>query len=58
MYYITNYSTKDEASTYQMVMMGAAMKKALDQAKKSSNPTDEVLEKGLSKFSLRMLFQR
>ena len=56
LYYITNYSTKDEASTYQMVMTAAAMRKALEQAQQSSNPTDEekkALEKGLSKFPLR-----
>jgi hypothetical protein len=57
LYYITNYATKDEASTYQMVMMAAVMKKNLEQAEQASTPTNAeriALEKGMLNFSLRV----
>jgi len=57
LYYITNYATKDEASTYQMVMAAAMMKKTLEQGERASNPTNEetlALEKGMQKFALRV----
>ena len=57
LYYITNYATKDEASTYQMVVTAAMMRKILEQGEQASNPTDEeklALEKGLRKFPLRV----
>lgn len=41
-----------------MVMTAAALRKVLEQAQQSSSPTDEerkALEKGLSKFLLRVL---
>ena len=41
LYYITNYATKDEASTYQMVMAAAMMKKTLEEGERASNPTNE-----------------
>jgi hypothetical protein len=53
-YYITNYATKDEASTYQMVMTAAMM---LEQARQASNPSDAeriALEKGMRNFALRV----
>jgi hypothetical protein len=57
LYYITNYATKDEASTYQMVMTAAIIRKTLEQAEQASTPTDEerkALEKGMVNFSLRV----
>src|SRR5271170_7675936 len=57
LYYITNYATKDEASTYQMVMTAAIMRKTLEQGEQASNPTNEeriALEKGMQNFSLRV----
>jgi Helitron helicase-like domain at N-terminus len=57
LYYITNYATKDEASTYQMVMTAAMMRKTLEQAGKASDPSDAeriALEKGMRNFSLRV----
>jgi hypothetical protein len=57
MFYITNYSTKDENSTYQMVMAAAMIKESLDRAKSVANLTSkerEVLEKGMHNFSLRV----
>jgi Helitron helicase-like domain at N-terminus len=56
-YYITNYATKDEASTYQMVMTAAMMRKTLEQARQASNPSDAeriALEKGMRNFALRV----
>ena len=50
------YLTKDEASTYQMVISAVAMREALT-SWAIINPTDEAekaLEKGLSKFTLRV----
>jgi hypothetical protein len=50
LYYITNYATKDEASTYQMVMTAAMMRKTLEQAGQTSNPSNAeqmALEKGM-----------
>ena len=40
LYYITNYATKDEASTYQMVMTAAMMRKTLEQAGPTPNPSN------------------
>ena len=57
MYYITNYATKDEASTYQMVMTAAMMRKTLEQAEKASDLSDAeriALEKGMRNFCLRV----
>jgi hypothetical protein len=57
LYYITNYATKDEASTYQMVATAAMIRKALEQAEHASNPTNEekiALQKGMLNFSLRV----
>ena len=57
LYYITNYATKDEASTYQMVMTAAMMRKTLEQAEQASNPSNAekiALEKGMMNFSLRV----
>ena len=56
LYYITNYATKDEASTYEMVVTAAALKDALERAEKAVNPTDEeqrILNRA-SKFALRV----
>jgi DNA-binding GntR family transcriptional regulator len=58
LYYITNYATKDEASTYQMVMTAAVMRKTLEQAEKASDPSNAeklALEKGMRIFILRVL---
>src|SRR5439155_15563228 len=38
LYYITNYATKDEASTYQMVMTAAIIRKTLEQSRTSIYP--------------------
>ena len=57
LYYITNYATKDEASTYQMVMTAAMMRKTLEQAEQTPNPSNAeqiALEKGMKNFSLRV----
>ena len=57
LYYIMNYATKDEASTYQMVMTAAMMRKTLEQAEQASNPSNAekiTLEKGMMNFSLRV----
>src|SRR5436309_10702404 len=57
LYYITNYATKDEASTYQMVMTAAIIRKTLEQAEQASTLTNEgkiALEKGIVNFSLRV----
>jgi len=59
LYYITNYATKDEASTYQMVTAAAILKKTLEQASQlqETERTDEdhrVLGKGMTNFSLRV----
>jgi len=57
LHYITNYATKDEASTYQMVTTAAVMKKTLEQAEQASTPTNVerlALEKGMRNFSLRV----
>ncbi len=58
LYYITNYVTKDEASTYQMVTKAAIIKKTLEQAEQAfNNPTNEEkisLEKGMLNFCLRV----
>jgi Helitron helicase-like domain at N-terminus len=57
LYYITNYATKDEASTYQMVITAVMMRKTLEQGERSSNPSNEeriAMEKGMRNFSLRV----
>src|SRR4051812_8922166 len=57
LYYITNYATKDEASTYQMVMTAAVLKETLEQAEQASNPTNKekmALQKSMTNFSLRV----
>ena len=57
LYYITNYATKDEASTYQMVMTAAIIRKTLEQAEQASTETNEekiALEKGMTNFCLRV----
>jgi hypothetical protein len=57
LYYITNYATKDEASTYRMVMTAAMMRKTLEQAEKASDLSDAermALEKGMRNFCLRV----
>jgi hypothetical protein len=57
MFYITNYSTKDENSTYQMVMAASVIKEGLERAKSAANASDkekENLEKGTLNFSLRV----
>src|SRR5579871_2826950 len=58
LYYITNYATKDEASTYRMVTKAAIIKKTLEQAEQAfNNPTNEErisLEKGMLNFCLRV----
>jgi len=57
LYYITNYATKDEASTYQMVMTAAMMRKTLEQAGQTPNPSNAeqmALEKGMKNFVLRV----
>jgi PIF1-like helicase/Helitron helicase-like domain at N-terminus len=57
LYYITNYATKDEASTYQMVMTAAVMRKTLEQAEQATHPSDAekiAIEKGKQKFALRV----
>jgi hypothetical protein len=40
-YYITNYATKDEASTYQMVMAAALIRKILDEQDTSTLSAEE-----------------
>ena len=41
MYYITNYATKDENSTYQMVTAAAVIKDSQERAKAASEASDE-----------------
>lgn len=58
LYYITNYATKDDASTYQMVMNAAMLKEAYERAEKAVNPTNEekrTLQQAMDKFSMRVL---
>jgi hypothetical protein len=53
---MTNYTTKDEASTYQMVMAAAMIRKTLEQAERAPHPSNAeeiALKKGMAKFSLR-----
>jgi hypothetical protein len=40
LYYMTNYTTKDEASTYQMVMAAAMIRKPLEQAERAPHPSN------------------
>ena len=52
-YYITNYATKDEASTYQMVMAAALIRKILDKQDPPTIPAEE--KHRLQKFPLRVV---
>lgn len=57
LYYITNYATKDEASTYQMVTSAAILRRALEDAEQAPDPNHNeraALNKGMSKFCLRV----
>jgi Helitron helicase-like domain at N-terminus/PIF1-like helicase len=53
LYYITNYATKDEASTYQMVMNAAMIRKSLDQ-QNEQNTERTALDKARRNFCLRV----
>ena len=49
-YYITNYATKDEASTYQMVMAAALIRKILDEQDPATIPPTEERPTGCRNF--------
>jgi hypothetical protein len=46
MYYITNYSTKDENSTYQMVTVVAVIKESQERVKATTKANDEERDAG------------
>jgi hypothetical protein len=55
-YYITNYATKDDVSSWQVIAKAALLKLSIERAKidDSSTATDLCLqEKGMSNFTLR-----
>jgi Helitron helicase-like domain at N-terminus/PIF1-like helicase len=57
MFYITNYSTKDENSTYQMVMAASVIKESLERAKSAATATNkekQTMESDMLNFSLRV----
>jgi hypothetical protein len=51
MYYITNYVTKDENSTYQMVTAAAVIKDSQERAKAATEANDE--ERNASQIAMR-----
>jgi hypothetical protein len=55
-YYITNYATKYEVSQYQLITTAAVVKRALEEAESTVDPTIEqqrIRRQGLDKFALR-----
>jgi hypothetical protein len=56
MYYITNYSTKDENSTYQMVTAAAVIKESQERAEAATDTNDEereAFEIAMRNFAMR-----
>ena len=55
-YYITNYSMKDDVSPWQMVAKAALLKQSIEEAKVAEPPTAtdlRLLEKDVKNFALR-----
>lgn len=55
-YYITNYTTKDDVSPLQMVTKAALLKQAIDHANTTQSPTTADLrlrQRGMDNFALR-----
>jgi hypothetical protein len=55
-YYITNYTTKDDVSPWQIVAKAALLKQRIDRAHATESPTTTDLrlrQQGLDKFALR-----
>jgi hypothetical protein len=56
LYYITNYATKDDVSSLQIVLKAALLRQSIDVAKTTESPTATDLrlrEKGMDSFALR-----
>lgn len=59
-YYMTNYATKHDVSRYQVILTTATMKRKLEEAKTSPNPSESqlrIINQNMEKFALRAFYR-